>query len=159
MSYNLGVKWLSGCSEVGDHDVYSICYKLRKNANNQANSLWQNKCQKKHSLQFYFLFFICNASMSWSTMFIFSVKICMGFSIFDSILFLLKFILTLKEHQKIVNPFFNWHAFHARLSSPYRAWSYKKKKHKKIKASKKSLWEESTVKNRCLLILYFNPFR
>ena len=27
----LGVKWLSGCSEEGDHEVYSICYILRKN--------------------------------------------------------------------------------------------------------------------------------
>ena len=34
MSYILGVKWLSGCSEVGDHEVYSICYILRKKASN-----------------------------------------------------------------------------------------------------------------------------
>ena len=26
----LGVKWFSGCSEEGDHEVYSICYTLRK---------------------------------------------------------------------------------------------------------------------------------
>ena len=58
MSYNLGVNWLSGCSEVGDHDVYSICYILRKNTNNQTNSLWQNKCKKKQSSQFYISFAI-----------------------------------------------------------------------------------------------------
>ena len=34
MSYILDVKWLSGCSEVGDHKIYSICYILGKNANN-----------------------------------------------------------------------------------------------------------------------------
>ena len=28
--------------------------------------------------------------------------------------------------------FFNWDSFHARLNSHYEAWSYKKKKHKKI---------------------------
>ena len=30
--------------------------------------------------------------------------------------------------------FFNWDSLHARLNSHYKAWSYKKKKHKKIKA-------------------------
>ena len=29
---------------------------------------------------------------------------------------------------------FNWDSHHARLSSHYTAWSYKEKKHKKIKA-------------------------
>ena len=35
MPYIPDVKWLSGCSEVGDHEVYSICYILRKNINNK----------------------------------------------------------------------------------------------------------------------------
>ena len=35
--------------------------------------------------------------------------------------------------------FFNWDSFHARLTSRYKAWSYKKKEHKKIKAYRKSL--------------------
>ena len=35
--------------------------------------------------------------------------------------------------------FFNWDSFHARLNSHYTAWSYKKKKHKKIKAHRKSV--------------------
>ena len=35
--------------------------------------------------------------------------------------------------------FLNWDSFHARLSSHYDAWSYKKKKHKKIKAYRKSV--------------------
>ena len=47
---------------------------------------------------------------------------------------------------------------HARLDSPYKAWSNKKKKHKKIKAYRKSLYKEPTV-NRCLLILDLKPFR
>ena len=35
--------------------------------------------------------------------------------------------------------FFNWDSLHARLNSHYKAWRYKKKKHKKIKAYRKSL--------------------
>ena len=54
--------------------------------------------------------------------------------------------------------FFNWDSLHAQLSSQYKAWSYKKKKHKKIKAYNKSLQKEPTV-NRCLLILDLKPFR
>ena len=54
--------------------------------------------------------------------------------------------------------FFNWDSLHARLNSHYKAWSYKKKKHKKIKAYRKSLQKEPTV-NRCLLILDLKPFR
>ena len=48
--------------------------------------------------------------------------------------------------------FFNWDSLHASLNSHYKALSYKKKKHKKIKASRKSLYKEPTV-NSCLLIL------
>ena len=47
---------------------------------------------------------------------------------------------------------------HARLNSHYEAWSYKKKKHKKIKAYRKSLSKELRVK-RCLLILDLKPYR
>ena len=35
--------------------------------------------------------------------------------------------------------FFNWDSFHARLNSHYKTWSYKKKKHKKIKTYRKSV--------------------
>ena len=35
--------------------------------------------------------------------------------------------------------FFNWYSLHARLNGHYQAWSYKKKKHKKVKAYKKSV--------------------
>ena len=35
--------------------------------------------------------------------------------------------------------FLNWDSLHARLNSHYKAWSYEKKKHKKIKACKKSV--------------------
>ena len=34
---------------------------------------------------------------------------------------------------------YNWDSLHARLNSHYRAWSYKKKKHKKIKGCRKSV--------------------
>ena len=54
--------------------------------------------------------------------------------------------------------FFNWGSLHVRLISHYEAWSYKKKKHKKIKAYSKSLLKEPTVK-RCLLILDLKAFR
>ena len=35
--------------------------------------------------------------------------------------------------------FLNWDSLHARLKSHYEAWSYKKKKHKKVKAYRKSV--------------------
>ena len=46
----------------------------------------------------------------------------------------------------------------ARPNSHCKAWTYKKKKHKKIKAYWKSLQKEPTV-NRVLLILDLKPFR
>ena len=138
---------------------------MRKNTNNKKNSLRQNKCYKKHffsvtssnthqTFSFYLQFFyelkhkVCLFSKSLRAIFH-----------FYSILFLLRFIFTLREHQKIVNLFLNWDSFDASLISLYKAWSYKKKKHKKIKASSEFLWKESTVNNRCLLILDLKPFR
>ena len=35
--------------------------------------------------------------------------------------------------------FLNWDSLHARLNSHYKAWNYKKKKHRKIKSYKKSV--------------------
>ena len=35
--------------------------------------------------------------------------------------------------------FFNWYSLRARLNSHYEAWSYKKRKHKKVKAYRKSI--------------------
>ena len=35
--------------------------------------------------------------------------------------------------------FFNWYSLHARLNSHYEAWSYKKRKHKKVKAYRKPI--------------------
>ena len=54
--------------------------------------------------------------------------------------------------------FLNWDSLHARLNSHCKTWSYKKKKHKKIKSYKKSLSKEPTV-NKCLLILDLKPFK
>ena len=56
------------------------------------------------------------------------------------------------------NFFLNWDSLHARLNSHFQAWSYKKKKHIKIKAYRKSVYKELTV-NRCLLILDLKPLR
>ena len=61
-----------------------------------------------------------------------------------------------KRSLKIFLTFFNWDALHARLNSNYEAWSYKKKKHKKIKAYRKSGKKEPTVR-KCLLILDLKP--
>ena len=42
------------------------------------------------------IFLICDFYMGWSTRFV-SLKMCVGFSIFDSVLFLLKFIFLLNK--------------------------------------------------------------
>ena len=52
---------------------------------------------------------------------------------------------------------FNCDSLHAKLNSHCKAWSQKKKKHKKIKAYRKSRQKEPIV-NRCLLILDLNPY-
>ena len=49
-------------------------------------------------------------------------------------------------------------SLNAGLNSHYKASSYKKKKHKKTKAFRKSLQKEPTV-NRCLLILNLKPIQ
>ena len=54
--------------------------------------------------------------------------------------------------------FFNWYSLQARLNSHYEAWSYKKRKHKKVKAYRKSIQKEPAVK-RYLLILDLKPLR
>ena len=60
-----------------------------------------------------------------------------------------------KIHKTFV---FNWNSLHARLNRQYEAWSYKKNKHKKIRAQRKSVLKEPTVK-RCLSILDLKPLR
>ena len=66
-----------------------------------------------------------------------------------------------KKERKVVSFsffffFLNWYSLHARLNSHYEAWSYKKRKHKKVKAYRKSIKKEPTVK-RYLLILDLKP--
>ena len=53
---------------------------------------------------------------------------------------------------------FNWDSLHARLHSHYKAWSYKKKKHKNIRVHRESTQKEPTFK-RCLLTLDLKPLR
>ena len=52
----------------------------------------------------------------------------------------------------------NWDSLHASLDCHYESWSYKKKKHKKIKAYSKYVQKEPTDE-RCSLILGLKPFR
>ena len=66
-----------------------------------------------------------------------------------------KFIIVDNSCVISTNPsafFFNWDSLHVRLNTHCKAWSYKKKKHNKIKAHRKPLQKEPRVK-RCLLIL------
>ena len=60
----LGVKWFSGCSEEGDHEVYSICYILRKNTKkSQTKQMLQKtlfslrNSNTHHNIPFNFQFF------------------------------------------------------------------------------------------------------
>ena len=46
------------------------------------------------------LLLICDSYMSWSTRFV-SLKLCMGFSIFDSVSFLLKFIFLFNKMHRL----------------------------------------------------------
>ena len=62
------------------------------------------------------------------------------------------------QNDSVTEVFFNWDSLHAKLDSHYEAWSYKKKKRKKIKAYRKSVLKEPTVK-RYLLILDLKPLR
>ena len=64
----------------------------------------------------------------------------------------------LKKQLNLGDFFFFWDSFHAKLNSHCEAWGYKKKKHKKIGAHRKSAQKEPTVKRR-LLILELKPLR
>ena len=73
--------------------AYSVHYTLRQNIN-FTNTPSDKMVQKMHPFSFdelqliKVLILICNFYMSWSTRFV-SVKLCVGFSIFDSVSFLL----------------------------------------------------------------------
>ena len=49
------------------------------------------------------------------------------------------FKLSASAADSFIYLFFNWISIHARLNSHYEAWRYKKKKHKKVKAYRKSV--------------------
>ena len=51
----------------------------------------------------------------------------------------LAFFYTINSFKLALYLFFNWDSLHGRLNNHYKAWSYNKKKHKKIKAYRKSL--------------------
>ena len=69
--------------------------------------------------------------MSWSTRFTFSLKVCVGFSTFDAILFLIKFIFTLREHQETENLFFNWDSLHCKAKQPLQGMELQEKEAQK----------------------------
>ena len=54
--------------------------------------------------------------------------------------------------------FFDRDSLHARLNSHYKAWSSKKKKHKKAESYRTSVQKEPTVK-KFLLILDLKPLK
>ena len=61
------------------------------------------------------------------------------------------------KNARMKHIFFNWGSLHIKLNSHCKAWSYNKKKHKNIKAYRKSLQKEPAV-YRCLLILDLKPY-
>ena len=129
----LGVKWLSGCSEEGDHEVYSICYILRKITNKKKSQTKQilqkilfslRSSNTHHNIPFNFQFFYelkANGSSILETFaWRFHFSLHLGFT---------KFIFSLREYQKTANLLkkekvcFNWDSLYAKLNSHYRAWS------------------------------------
>ena len=67
--------------------------------------------------------------------------------------------LHVKTRPLIHCDFFSWELFFLQdWNNHYEAWNYMKKKHKKIKACRKSIKKKPTVK-RCLLILDLKPIR
>ena len=56
----------------------------------------------------------------------------------------LAFISPQRKNNWTLKYFFNWDSLHARLNSHYEAWSYIKKKHKKIEAYKGSFFKTWT---------------
>ena len=51
----------------------------------------------------------------------------------------LKILYHCKWSTEIILFLFNWYSLHARLNSYYEEWSYKKRKHKNVKAYRKSI--------------------
>ena len=83
---------------------YTINYFEKDTNNKKKNSFRLNECCRKYTLFFSHqlqlitvLVLICDCYMGWSTRFITSLKVCVGFSIFDSVLFILKFIFLLNR--------------------------------------------------------------
>ena len=65
------------------------------------------------------------------------VKTSLNLSLLVCIYSLSCLVPDMKTMKKFI--FLNWDSLHARLNSHYEAWSYKKKKHKKIRAHRKSV--------------------
>ena len=73
----------------------------------------------------FFCYFLCYFLLSiFSILLFFSTLLSIPCSVFSLCLFFF---------------FFNWDSLHARLNNYYETWSYKKKKHKKIKIHRKSV--------------------
>ena len=69
------------------------------------------------------------------------------------------FLVTTPLQQSMPHQFLNnINSYSARLNSHYKTWSYTKKKYKRIKAYRESLWKRPAA-NRFLLILELKPLR
>ena len=135
-NYILGVKWFSGCSKEGDHEVYLICYILRKNTHEK--NFRQNKCYKIHffleqaSTIITIFFLIFNSSMSWKQkIHQFSKSFC-RVSIYYSIWVLLK-----SKRKKFF--LIRIHSMQGWTATTRHGDTRKRLKHKKTKACRKSL--------------------
>ena len=90
------------CQSMHILKVYSIHYTLRKNTNVKNFSFEQSKRYKNahiflswtHYIRV--LLLICDSYMNWTARLV-SLKLCLRFSIFDSVSFLLKFIFLFKK--------------------------------------------------------------
>ena len=86
--------------------VYWIHYRLRSNTNVNTKFFSGKTIQKMSSyffreLQLVTVFLLIRGSyMSWNTRFV-SLNLCLGFSIFDSVLFLIKFIFLFNKMQTL----------------------------------------------------------
>ena len=77
---------------------------------------------------------------------------------FSFFLLLISFMQKISLKLQKIHFLKNWDSLHAKLNSHYKAWSYRKRKHKKIKAYRQSLSKEPIVKTP-MLILDLTPLR
>ena len=125
----LGVRWFSGCSEEGDHEVYSVCYVLRKKNTHTHKSQTKQMLQKTlfslrnsnthQSISFNFQFFYglkakgssILEQFAWGFHFLFHLGFTKVYFYFEGVS---KNCDSVKKGKGF---FFNWDSLHARLNS------------------------------------------